>query len=230
MNDYPTPSWATFYTEFTRTWKQGEHVFISAQTGAGKTELLTSILPIREHRVIFVTKPRDPIFKSPHVRDYLRMREFRPDSHTPRILLGPKAGASTAETVAEQQRIFADALDRIYHDHGWAVGVDELAYMGEFLKLDDPIKVLAHMGRAYGISLVCATQRPFRVPVIVQESASHGFIGKTGRPEDLRRVAGISPTPKAAQEAIASLQGKHDFVYLNANAERPIQIINTRRG
>jgi hypothetical protein len=101
--------------------------------------------------------------------------------------------------------------------------------MGEFMGLDEPVKMLHHMGRAYGISVVSATQRPFRIPVIVPESASHAFIGKTGRPEDVKRVSAIYPYPREAAQAIASLTGKHDFVYLNANAEVPLSIINTRR-
>jgi ABC-type lipoprotein export system ATPase subunit len=76
MSAYPTPSWSEFYDYFSRNWKQGEHVFISAQTGAGKTELLTKILPIRAYKVIFVTKPRDPIFKAPEVRTYQRQRVY----------------------------------------------------------------------------------------------------------------------------------------------------------
>lgn len=229
MSAYPEPAWSDFYSDFSRQWKQGEHIFISAQTGAGKTELLTKIMPIRDYRVIFITKPRDPIFRAPEVSDYTRQREFDPRPWTKGILLGPRSGATTGATRSEQQRVFASALDQIYHDRNWCVGIDELAYMGEFMGLDDPIKILHHMGRAYGISVVSATQRPFRIPIIVPESASHAFIGKTGRPEDLRRVAAIYPDPKEAQRAIASLRGKHDFVYLNANADSPIKVINTRR-
>lgn len=225
------PSWASFYAKFARDWKQGEHVFISAQTGAGKTELLTKLLRIRNHTVIFVTKPRDKIFKAPEVADYHRHDTWNPRPHTSRILLGPRSARNPDELQTKQREVFGPAIDAIYDDGGWAVGFDELAHMSEFMgkRVEDSIKMLHHVGRAYGISAVSATQRPFRIPVIVPESASHAFIGRTSRPEDLRRVAGIAPDPKAAAAAIKSLTGKHDFLYIDPNGRVPLTVVNTRR-
>lgn len=230
-HDYPAPSWEEFSARFGKRWQQGEHIFISAQTGNGKTELLTKLMRLPKHTVIFVTKPRDKIFRAPEVSDYVRMDNFNPDPATPRILLGPRSAKTPDELQQKQADSFSEAISKIYADQGWTVGFDELAHMSEFMgrRVEDNIKMLHHVGRAYGISVISATQRPFRIPVIVPESASHAFIGKTSRSEDLRRVANISPYPKDAMEAIAHLPGKHDFVYLDASGRTPIQIVNTRR-
>lgn len=227
---WPEPSWPDFLKAF--RWDQGEHIFISAQTGAGKTELETKVIRLQPHSVIFVTKPRDKIFQAPEVKDYKRMETWKPRLGTKRILLGPRRASSPADLQAKQRASFAPAIDSIYEDGGWAVGFDEGAHMSEFMgkPIEDAVKMLHHVGRAYGISIVFATQRPFRIPVIVPESASHAFIGRTSRPEDLRRVAGLAPDPKEAQAAIKSLRNKHDFVYIDPEGRMPLTIVNTRRG
>jgi hypothetical protein len=231
MTELPAPSWTEFNTLWQKIWKQGEHVFISAQTGAGKTELETKLIRRRDWSVIFCTKPGDPIFKSPQVRDYHRMEKWQPGPHTNRILLGPRAAKSTRELQEKQLECFAEAIDAIYKAKGWAVAFDELAHMSEFMgrSVVEAIKMLHHVGRAYGISVISATQRPSRIPLIVPSSASHAFIGKTSNPDDIKRVVNISPWPAQARAAIAGLKGKHDFVYLNAEGDQPIQVVNTRR-
>lgn len=225
----PSPSWPAFQAAFARRWQQGEHVFISAQTGAGKTELLLKIMALRSYSAIFVSKPRDPILRTEDAKAYRRIAEFEPKAHDNRLMLIPANQKTTAATADEQRRVFGNALDTAYNQGGWALGFDELAYMSEDLRLDPAIKRINHLGRALGITAVSATQRPFRIPVIVRTSATHAFLGPTARDEDLKALGQLGFNTKATRAAIESLEGHHDFVYVDQRRQLPMVIVNTRR-
>lgn len=226
--EYPRPTWAEFKAKFSRRWEQGEHVFINGQTGSGKTELLLDILDIRGHSVVFVTKPRDPIFKSPAAKKYKRADKFSPRPGDNRIMLAAKNGDSTANMVGNQMQVFGEALDKIYAEGGWAVGVDETLWITNRLKLGNMLGDGSFMGRALGLSYVSATQRPAHIPVIVPQSASHAFIGKTSRKGDLATLAELGGDTRATAQAIASLRDQHDFVYVDTQNKLPLMIVNTR--
>lgn len=238
-------SWEVFAPAWQKRWQQGEHVFVSAQTGGGKTELLLKLFDLAYakqftggkhlHQVFMVTKPKDPIFKTEFAKGYKKTAKFEPNSFIERQMISPPNGATTAEMVAIQQDVYTEAFDKIYHSGGYMVGIDELAYMAEYLKLAHPIATAHHMGRALGLSYFAATQRPRRLPVIVPQSASHAFVGKTGRKDDLATLSELGGDPQDLKEAIASLRNKHDFVYVDTQSEikikgqeMPIMIVNTR--
>lgn len=219
--------WEQFLRKFKSRWEQGEHVFINGQTGSGKTDILMRIMELRTHSVLMVTKPRDPIFRSELVRHYAKQNVFAPTPGTPRILLSAKNGRTTQEQVANQQVIFAHALDSIYMDKGWTVGVDETLWFTQELKLGNHIGRGSFMGRALGLSFISATQRPAHIPVIIPQSASHAFIGQTGRKGDLATLAELGGDTRATMAAIQSLNSKHDFVYVDTNGKLPLYIVNT---
>lgn len=227
--DLPRPTWAQFSAAFAKRWEQGEHVFISAQTGAGKTELLLKVMDMRTWSAILVSKPRDPILKTDDAKRYRKVKEFTPTSYDNRLMVVPTNQKTTGETVAEQRRVFSDTLDTAYRLGGWAIGFDELAYMAEELRLENPIKRISHMGRALGITAVSATQRPFRIPVIVRTSATHSFLGPTAREEDLKALGQMGFSTRETRAAIESLEGHHDFVYVDQRRRLPMMIVNTRR-
>lgn len=228
MVELPRPKWSEFLNAFTKRWEQGEHVFINGQTGSGKTELLLRVLDIRGHSIVMVTKPRDPIFKSPFAKHYRRVNEFAPKSHDRRLMLSAKRGDSTRSDVGNQAVIFGQAFDKIYKQGGWAVGVDETLWISNRLKLAGEAGDGAFMGRALGLSYVYATQRPAHIPVIIPQSASHAFIGKTSRKADLETLAELGGDVRETKAAIASLRDQHDFLYLDTQGKLPLQIVNTR--
>lgn len=225
--EIPVTPWAEFYPRFRRRWEQGEHVFVNGQTGSGKTDLALRILNIRDYSVFFVTKPKDPIFRSELARGYRRAYEWNPKSTDRRIMLSAKNQASGNAAVAAQQQVFGHALESIYHQGGWAVGVDESLWIANRLKLANEIGAGAHMGRALGLSYVFATQRPAHIPVIIPQSASHAFIGKTGRKSDLATLAELGGDVRATAAAIQGLRGQHDFLYVDTQGKLPLQVVNT---
>lgn len=229
MSDFPTPAWDEFVSKFRRRWKQGEHVFINGQTGSGKTELLLTLMEMRSYGVVFVTKPRDPIFKSPLAKGYVRATTFNPRPYDQKIMLAPKNGDSTAQMVGAQREVFMDALDKSYKDGGWTIGVDETLWISNRLKLSALVGDASYMGRALGLTVISATQRPAHIPVIIAQSASHAFIGKVGRKTDLKTLSELGGDPRELERALNSLRDQHDFVYVDTQGKLPIQIVNTQR-
>ena len=228
MTELEHVGWDSFLAKFRKRWQQGEHVFINGQTGSGKTELLLRILELRTYSTVLVTKPRDPIFKSPFAKGYARMTKFEPTARHKRILLSAPNGDSTQAQVGSQTELFEKALNKMYHQRGWAIGVDETLWIANRLKLGNLIGDASFMGRALGISVVAATQRPAHIPVIIPQSASHAFLGKTGRKSDLKTLAELGGDPNATERAIKSLRDQHDFVYVDTQGQLPLQIVNTR--
>lgn len=230
----PHPSWAAFTRRFTPRWKQGEHVFIAGQTGSGKTELELKLLALKPNwfKGILISKPEDATLKIPEAADYrtlLRMNAKTMRSTYQNLFIAPKEQKNTPAMKMEQRAAFAEALNYMYHSSGWVVGMDEVAYMHEQLKLFDEIAILSHMGRAKGITVVAGTQRPARIPVIVPQSATHAFISRTGRSTDLKTLAEIGGGSKDVRDAINSLRDKHDFLYVDTQEEVPLAIVNTHR-
>lgn len=229
MVNVKTQTWEQFSALFSKTWKQGEHVFISGQTGAGKTELLLKLLPIRRYSVVFCTKPGDPIFRNPLARSFKKIRvwgEQKP--YDEKLLLAPNEKGSPGDIRFNQTNIFKQALDTIYQDNNWAVGIDEAAWMSESLHLGRSIADLHHIGRAYGVTLISCTQRPKRLPVIIPQSATYAFVSKTMRKDDLATLAELGGDVAETRNAINGLRNQHDFVFIDTLSRIPLTIVNTR--
>lgn len=227
--ELPHPTWAEFTAEFAKFWRQGEHVFISSQTGGGKTELMLKLLKLRTYVIVFCTKPRDPIFRTPEAREYKRVKRFEQiRSFDEKVMLSPETYPSAQDTRANQHYVFRDAFDNAYQAGGWTIGGDETAWMSESLNLGRDIADLHHMGRALGLTLVTATQRPKRLPVIVPQSATYAFVGKTMRADDMRTLAELGGDTPETKKAIESLRGRHDFVFIDTLSRAPLAVVNTR--
>lgn len=227
-DEFPRVSWEDFYRTFSKRWAQGEHVFINGQTGSGKTDLMLRIMELRKHAVFLVSKPRDPILRSPLTRGYVRQRTFAPSPSTKRILLTARSGDTAMGEVGNQRETFGPALDRIYAQGGWCVGMDETLWLTNRLKLAAPIGDVAYLGRALGLTGVFATQRPAHIPVVIPQQASHAFIGKVGRKSDLKTLSELGGDSAQLERAISTLRNQHDFVYVDTQGQLPIVIVNTQ--
>lgn len=221
--------YSVFERYFRRRWQQGEHVFINGQTGSGKTDLLLRLLEMRAHSVVFVTKPRDGIFTSELGRNYRKVSTFRPGPGDKRLMLYGKSGRTSQEQVENQYQTFANALDTAYAQGGWTLGIDEALWMSGRLKLSNTLGNISFMGRALGLTVVACTQRPAHIPVIIPQSASHAFIGKTGRKSDLATLAELGGDVLATQALIKSLRGQHDFLYVDTQGKLPMAVIDTHK-
>lgn len=210
---YERVPWQSFLNNEFR-WRQGEHMVVISPTGQGKSTLLSKVLPARTYVVVFVTKAFDPTFED-HYRNYKVIRRWPPPKKVNRVLLWPKIGRTIDETLANQKRVFKEALDRIFLERGWCVVIDEEHWVSTMLGLSTQIAVYHHQARSSGISVVDGIQRPAFVPVITYSSATHAFIGKTTEKADLDRLSLLGGISK--NELVASMNNlrRYEYVYVN---------------
>lgn len=204
-------------------WLQGEHLIVIGETGSGKTTLLSQILDIPAYVVVFVTKTYDDSFSRKRWPNWHIMRQWNPReaAHHGHVLLWPKAGATIAETVDEQKRVFGDALNRIYRDRGWTVVVDELQWVVDELKLGREMRTYQHQARSSGITVVSGMQRPSHVPVITYGSATHAFVSRQVERDDVKRLADLGGIDaKVLAQALPVIPDRH-WLYMHKGSKTP---------
>lgn len=229
LDALPRPTWSEFTDLFRSRWQQGEHVFINGQTGSGKTELLLRLGLMRGYTVIFVTKPKDGIFRSKYARHYKKVYKFDPGIRDTHLLLTARKRNDTNDTVTDQRELFAGAMRKIFDEGGWTVGVDETLWIGNRLGLGKEVGDLAFMGRALGITEIAATQRPRNIPVIIPQSATYAFIARSRRKEDRKTLTEIGGGSPEVLDAIESLADPHDFLFIDTQDKLPIMLVNTHK-
>src|SRR3546814_3258353 len=67
--------------------------------------------------------------------------------------------------IKEQREEFHRAFGKIYKEGGWTVAIDEAWWFTNILGLGEDLKIFLLQGRAMGISLLAATQRPSKLPL-----------------------------------------------------------------
>jgi hypothetical protein len=224
LEDYDTVPWADFWPGF--KWQQGEHVVTVAPTGGGKSTLLARLLPKRESVVVFVTKLYDPVFQQEYLRQgYKRIEQWsdaRPWDR--KLLLWPGRESTLRGTLVKQRVVFKEALDRIFHERGWCIVIDEQHYMCASLGLQTEIAMYLHQGRSAGLTVVNGIQRPAWVPVVTYSGSQHGFIWKTTDAKDASRLANLGGTNAKELGYNALKLKKHEFIYVNTtNGRAPIR-------
>lgn len=207
--------WDEFFSFFRRNWKQGEHVGMIGTAGQGKSTLAKTIMPIRKYVVVFVTKKRDPLFKSLEGEGFETVNRFigQPDIY-PRQLLAPPL-AKGKKSMADQREVFEDAMYQAFQAGGWTIWLDELRYITDNLKLQQDVEFLLLQGRALGISLVSLTQRPVKVPLEVFDQSTHLFFWRDNDETNRRRIGGIGGVSGAILWHEVARLNQYEFIYLN---------------
>lgn len=184
----PFVPWRQFLEQW--EWRQGEHVLVIGRTGQGKTTLLSRILDRRRYVAMLATKNHDPVLRKDFPGFHVTEEWPRRPAHD-KIMLWPRSGGTLRELRARQSDVFADALDRIFHDRGWCVVIDEAHWMTTELGLGKELATYQHQARSSGISVVTGVQRPAHIPVITYGSASWAFIGRQNEPADVKRLSDL---------------------------------------
>lgn len=225
---YDRVSWRDFLQRF--RWRQGDHVFVTAPTGYGKTTLVRDLLDRRSHVVVFVTKTHDETIAR-EFRGWPRIREWPPAVYQRKVLLWPRAGNNLRETLAEQRRVFSAALNSIAREGGWCLLFDEQYWLCQptYCGLHLENAMLQHHGRSSGISVVNLTQRPAWVPLVTFSAASHAFVAKTTVRADLQRLSDLGGVDmKELRDNLLRLE-RFEYVYVPAAEGGTPVIVNRKR-
>lgn len=204
--------WDVFRSE-RFAWAQGEHVSLIGPTGAGKTTLALSILPLRRYVTVVATKPADPVLHRLRRHGFTQVPAWPPPPEVARVLLWPRFRGK--RDLAAQRAAISDGLVEMFSTGGWTVYVDELSYLCSMLKLDTDLRLLWLQGRALKLTIVGGTQRPAWVPLEMYSQAAHLFFWRSGDKRDLDRIAGIGQAdPMAVRHYVANLDW-HDVLHVN---------------
>ena len=234
MKTYPRQAWGEHLA--TLNFRQGEHVFVSAPTGAGKTTLVRGPLEKRKYVVCLFTKLKDQTIRQEY-KGFKRFDRWPKHGFEPtrenRVMIWPTPEKKIRDTIAKQKEVMSEALDRIANDGAWCVMIDELLYMTQpgYLNLAPQIGMLHFYGRSAGISAVTLAQRPFHVPRIVLSSATHAYFARTydkGDQQRLTELGSINPK-EVAYNMEETIEERHDFLYLNPQGDAESRVVNTRR-
>ena len=212
MASVPTIGWRAFVRRF--AWQSGEHVTILGHTGSGKSELARRLLSGRRWVVVLGTKPRD-VTLDRYVDDgYDRISRWPPEPHVTKAILWPRI--IDRSDLAGLAPLFADALDDIFVQGAWTVGIDELHYAAGRLGLEPHLSDLWEQGRSLGVSVLAATQRPANVPLLAYSSATHLFLARTTDDRDLARLVEIGGgTDKQLLRDTVRKLPRFAYVYVN---------------
>jgi energy-coupling factor transporter ATP-binding protein EcfA2 len=224
-----------------RSWKQGQHIFITGPTGSGKTALARHVVEERlkrgGHVIVFVAKPLEDETIADEYAGFERWKKWRkrPRVYENKILLWPdvsKAKGNKDEILAIQKAVFQEAFDGINHAGHWTVQVDEGLYTvsPDFLGMSGELAMSHAIGRSGRLSMVTLAQRPSHLPLILYGSAAHALVGRTRELSDQKRLAelGSAEGSKALAARIAG-QGRHDFLWVPVAEDWPAEDVNLRR-
>lgn len=212
-------SWPQFLSEL--EWNLGEHVAILGKTDSGKTHLSLELLKRRGYVVVIATKPKDallaPLKKegykvAKNMRDIARLRRER------HILLWPEPKHLRSD--GEQTDVLRKAFEYFYHTGNRAIFADETYYLVHHLGLEEEVTSFLYRGRSLGLSLVCAGQRPFHLPLAVYSQSRHLFFFREHDKRNRDRLAEIGGIDvREVSEIIAHLP-QHHFLYIDAQSGR----------
>lgn len=208
-------------------WEQGDHVTLLGHTGSGKTTLARHLITLRNHRIVFATKPRDPNIDLFGKEDgYYVTRTWPVDSRIrKRVVFWPKI--EKPSDIAIQAEQIARCLRSVYQTGGWTLYFDEVRYIADTLGLKDALELIWLQGRALKLSVLAGTQRPAWIPREAYSEASHLFLWRSTNRYDLKRLEDASNVDTKEIAPILRNLPKHDVIYLNT---RTGEMVRTRVG
>jgi hypothetical protein len=184
-------------------WEQGEHVAIVGDTGSGKTYLEASLLPMRQYVIVLRTKADDISFSGFRRTRNVSKIDIKASDHISRWLLEP--------VYDQQQAECRRAIEKVWAEGAWCLGVDELWYAEEKLKLTSGIDRLLTQGRSMKISVVCGMQRPARVSRFALSSCTYLFAFRCEGRDVITLSEAFTPRLK---EIIPTLR-RYEYVFYN---------------
>lgn len=205
------------WEQFIKTldWQQGEHVAVIGPTGSGKSVLMRALCWRRDWVVDFCTKKSDDTYQDSISQGYKRITKWPPPKskkNSEYLLLWPKF--QKIGDIYAAAPVFRKALDSIFIDQGWTIGLDDLFYLSTVLKLSKEIAAMNYQVRSMGVTLIAGMQRPKKVPLETWDQASHVFLSRIGNYDDLQAIRGLAQVDtRSLMQWVGQLR-KHEWLYL----------------
>lgn len=221
----PYVEWEQFVELF--QFNQGEHITLVGGTGSGKTTLARElILPRRDFVVVEATKKKDPSLYSPlQAVGYVLTDDFDPyNPDIPKVIYKPSISSVGKQGRESQREEFRQELEEIFEAGNWCVYSDEVAYLTNNLGLDVEMETLWMQGRSLGISMVSATQRPVKIPLIAYE-ANHLFIWRFTDKRNVDTISAFTGSNINVARQVIPRLAKHEALYINTVTD---QIVRTK--
>lgn len=232
MSELLTPTWSQFKRIFLPRWNPGEHVFVYGETGSGKTDLAFRLLNASSYGVAFVTKPRDPIFRSDLTSNYRSISSWPPkevNKINNHFLLSAKPAKNMHDEMEAQKALIPGALDSIYREGGWTVLFDETMHLTTELGMTSRLSRFAYLARSNELTAIYCTQRPRHIPVIVPQSCKWAFIARSRREDDIKVLAELGYSRELLKKELSALRTNHDFLFIDPQGDLPMMIVNTHK-
>lgn len=216
--------WSDIYEFMARNWVVGDHFTLVGNTKSGKTTFAREALMLRDWVVVFATKVQDKdLYEAMGKQGYVVREKWSPfDTKDNRVIFAPPLRSPDKAGRQAQTAAFRKALIELFQIRGggnWTVYCDEIRYLTHDLQLTTEIDTLYLQGRALGITMVGATQRPRGVPRNVFAMATWFALWRVPNGEDRKSTAdlvgGMAPV---AREAMAVMP-RHEFILIDATQD-----------
>lgn len=211
--------WETFVKE-RFAWYQGEHVTAIGPTGSGKTTLILAIIELREFVIFYGTKPKDrtisTLLKKGAGWRLVKSIDKMPNVVTrrnSRVVFWPRY--VTDEDEPRQAWEIAQSMRRAFREGGWCLVIDETWWMTHKLGLKKLLESLWTQARSNDVSIVAGTQRPFYIPRLAYDQATHLFFWRDNDVDNLKRISGLNGLNAEIVRRTVSTLAPHEVLYVN---------------
>lgn len=161
---------------------RGDRLFIGGQTGSGKSVALRWVLAGFERWILADPKGRAAFPGVPVAYGIAELRRLWPA--LPRVIARPAPG--------EDRRAWLDAVARlVYYTGECAFAIDEILGIATDARPLRWVDTCETEGRELGITMIVATQRPHRIPLVLISEADAFLVFHLALEKDRERIAEV---------------------------------------
>jgi hypothetical protein len=226
--------WQEFVVWWRETWQPGEHVYISALTGAGKTTLGVRLVEHRPFVAAMDAKGMDRSLSAtgwPRVTTWLprSVREDIRDRRPVRIVLGGRNNSDA--DFAKLQALLIKSIKGVWAMGKWVAFCDEGQILADvrYIGGGPQIEKMLIAARDRGVSVVFGTQRPSvgqnaPTAIAAQQQSSWLFISRTRDTGVHQRLAELAGRPTAEMAQLIPRLPKYCWAALGIDPWEPIRL------
>lgn len=230
-------AWPEFLEFFEAEFKPGQHGTLVGPTGRGKTTVLVQLARNQPRVMLMDPKGGDRTLRRAGYEvtttwpprnhrarswgDSWHGREGSPPEAM-RYIFSPVV--KTMEDFQSSAYHYSVALQQIFTERDWFVGIDEGKLAATVMKLDREILTLAIAARDKGTSLFTALQRPggVGVPREILDQSSWVFVWPVRDRDTQDRVAEVIGEDRKVVSEILETIGFHDVLVIHVPSDRMI--------